>query len=700
VKSKEEVAKLFKKQLKQSQRALDGQYQNTKKCQAFYNNDIGYYRDQIEFAEKDGAKRRAMVNFGKIQENIDSVSGFLAQNRRQAKFTARVSEDQGQEQYSKNMNAYYTFHRDNQNADQLETDQDTDMLINGYGGIDTDLSYMVGRSTTTPNGEILKKKLRADQVYWDGRARAKNLLDSRYMGYHDDYDLKDALNLFQKSKKEDFEPVPTDDNQKGYTYNPWGGLYDRIKVLDSVEWASQEEETVRVYNHQWMEYETFYKAENPIYLAEDPLDALYMKAKLDVIFSEIKDEGPENIVISDMFDFDPTAQTIFFDQATKGRLVAEFGDLITPIPFTRKCFYTAVVSGDHVFSAFKSISQQGFSIKFKTGYYDETHNIWVGMTNAMMEPAEYFNKALTEMLFALAANSKGGVIIEEDAVEDIVEFTENYAKTDGVCVVRSGTVQNNKIMPKAQPAVPTGLETILTLADQNISANGVPSAFMGNVEREDQSGIFFKRRIRQIISKLSKYFDSVTLYQKEDARLHLDLIPVWVQNNEGASVMIAGPDGGEDFIDVAEDMLYAEYAVSVQESPQTPEDKQETATVLGTYADRVMPFNPSAGQAFLAESLQMLPLPGDVRARLVKTLQPSDMVPMAEMQKLQAQLQEVTSQLNQAQMAKLAADTALSQAKTITEQANAADKLEQAANKGLENDLIRQGGYEKATVSI
>jgi len=30
-----------------------------------------------------------------------------------------------------------------------------------------------------------------------------------------------------------------------------------------------------------MEYETFYKAENPLYTVEDPMDAMFIKMKLD-----------------------------------------------------------------------------------------------------------------------------------------------------------------------------------------------------------------------------------------------------------------------------------------------------------------------------------------------------------------------------------------------------------------------------------
>lgn len=313
------------------------------------------------------------------------------------------------------MNALYDYHRDHENADQIETEQDADMMINGYGATETDLSYIVGNASTNPNGDILKVRLDPLKVGWDPNARGKNLLDARWAYYFEDYDLKEALTLFQGSTEDDFQQVSdTEYNDTGYVYNPYGGLYDRIKLdADVVEWANPDQDLVRVYNHQWMEYETFYKVYNPLYAVADPMDAMFIKAKLEVIADKIKQPSPDGIELRDMFDFDPLSEELILDDRTKGMFVKEFGDLANPIPFKRKCFYTAVLSGKHIFTVFKSVSQQGFSIRFKTGIWNNTDKFWAGMVNAMIEPQKYRNKALTEILFTIAANSKGGVMVEE-----------------------------------------------------------------------------------------------------------------------------------------------------------------------------------------------------------------------------------------------------------------------------------------------
>jgi len=202
------LAERFKKEHELASRGLSVQRDNTVYCQTYYNSPTSQYWDAIRYGDETGMRRRrGLVRFQKIQQHIDSIVGFMAQNRRQAKYIARVSNNQAMQLYSRNMNALYSYHRENMNADQLESKQDLDLVVCGYGAIDTDLSYVMGRSTSLPGGEIVKMRLDPMRVYWDPAARAPNVEDRRFCGYYQDYDLKDALNLFQNSKKEDFEFV-------------------------------------------------------------------------------------------------------------------------------------------------------------------------------------------------------------------------------------------------------------------------------------------------------------------------------------------------------------------------------------------------------------------------------------------------------------------------------------------------------------
>lgn len=706
--SKDEAVKIAERQRKESLTGLGEQYANTRKAIEFYNGDTMSYRDRVQFMDTNGAKKSAVVQFNDIQSPVDSVIGFMAQNRRRAVFVARRASTQEQQTYSRAMNDIHGYVRENANADQVETDQDADMMINGYGAIETDISYVVGNATRLPGGEIIKCRLNPESVGWDPKATAKNLLDARWVYYFDEFDLKDALDLFDKSKRDDFAPPDDGDTETGYVPNPEGGFYDRIREQDAVEWVSKDRERVRVYNHQFFMFETFYRVKNPLFLARTPEEALLAQARMDVIAADNEMVGPEGVETEDLFAFNPSEEILTLSEEQNRLFVAAFGPEIRPISFKRKVFYTVVYSGKHAFSVFRSISQQGFSVKFKTGVFNASKKIWVGMVNSMMEPAEYKNKALTELMFTIAANSKGGVLVEEDAVKDIAEFEKKWARTDAVVVMRSGALAQGKLQEKARPAVGTGLEGIIQLSDASLQTNGVDPAFVGDISEAQQSGILYKRRIRQVISKMARYFDSLALYQKEDARLCADLIRVWVQNNEGELVRITGENGEASFMMLSEDALAAEYDVDIEEAPQTPEDKEQTAQVLGMYADKLASVgNSGAASAFYAESLQYLPVDGDVRQRLVKALTPSgDDGTAAIIQELQAQIAALTSEAARAEAAKVAAEADLSKARAEKERvlagkakAETLGVLESARQTSFENDLM-QSGPVNVNVSI
>jgi hypothetical protein len=619
----------------------------------------------------------------------------MAQNRRRAKYVARVTSNASQIVYSRYMNALAEYVRDNANADHIETEQDLDMLINGYGAIGTDISYTEGNATTDPNGEILMERLDPLTIGWDLSAKQKNLIDARYAYYYKDYPLEDALDLLSGSKEEDFDVIGQD-VQAGFEFNPNGGKYDKIRA-DGVEFAGVEKNKIaRVYNYQWLEYENFYRADNPVNFAQDEFAQQAIMAQLEAIAAEIKETEYQ-----DMFDFDPSKPILTFDQAVKVKLEAVFGELIKPVKFKRKCYYTAILSGNKVFKTYKSLCQQGFTIKFKTGTYDAHNRVWVGMVNSMMEPAKYYNKALTELMFTIASNSKGGVMVEESAVADIKDFSTKWAKTNAVITVRDGALASGRIQAKATPQVPTGLESVVQLSDAAVvDSSGVDRSFMGSRESAQESGLMYKRRIRQVVSSLGRYFDSITMYQKEQARMLADFIRVWVEDNDGSMFRITGEDGADEFAQVSADSLAPEYDVTIQEAMQTTEEKEETAQTLAAFGDKMAAIGDvETAKQFYAEGLQFMNLDGDVRNRLSRVLQPKEQgIDPMQVQQMQMQLELLQAQLGEMQQAKMAADTELKLAQAEKTRADTAKTYESAKQVAIENDLAADA--ENVTVSI
>lgn len=643
-KTDQQVLEQIKKHKKQSDRQLGKQRENTKKCRAFLAGDYMEYTDKVQISTTSGQKKRVTVQINKIKPYVSAVKGFLAQNRRKPNYIARIQQSQAQALYSKYANELSEYLRGNMHADQVETQQDGDMLTNGLGVIETAMSYGEGYASKSANGEVIMSCVDLDTYWYDAAARETGLLDRRFDGVTKQYHIDDALELFADSTEEDFEQVKTD-SVSSYEYQGDLGLYDRIKY----DWSDKREGMVYVHFYQWYEIEKYFRADNPIAGLQNPQSKMAAQMEMDLIAQETEDEL-----------FDPRAEILSFNEETKGRLDEAFGEFIKPEEFRRKCFYSAISSGEKLFTRFKSEHQDGFTRKVKTGDYDAKNKIWTGMVNSMMEPQKYYNKALTELMFVIAANSKGGVIIEEDAVEDIEEFEDQYAKTDAVCVVRSGAISGQKIKDKRTPFQPTGYEQIIQIADAAVAdVSGIDRTFLGSSENGRETAQLQRQRIRQIVSSLACFVDSISLYAKEHARMMLDFMRVFAENNRGELFRVMGDNGMAQFIQLSEDKLAAQYDVIIEEAPVTPEERQQMADKLTAIGDKyIMAQQVDKANAFYALATRYMALDEDDVQEITEILMPKDQqIDPAFVQQLMAENQQLKDSMTQAQVANVNAMT-------------------------------------------
>lgn len=705
MKSDFQIVQQFKKHKSSTMRGLAKQYDNTRECQAFYAGDMQSYRDNIQFMDTAGVRRRAMVQFNKVKPYVNAVKGFAAQNRRKAKYSARTSSPL-QQMYSTYCNSIADYTRDKTNADQTETQQDGDMFINGYGAIETALTYTAGRSTTDPNGQIIMGRLDPLRVGWDPYAVAPNLMDARWVFYEQDYALDQAVDLFDASE-DDFETAASDEgmgDDSDYRWYQQGGRLNKIKE-SNIDWSDQRTDMARIYFYQWYEFETFYRAENPIYTLTNPQSVMLAQLQLEAIAQEFN--TPEN---EDMFQFDPRAEILNFNDDIRKRLLAHFEGFIEPVSFKRKVFYTAVISGDHVFTKYRSQSQQGYSIKFKTGDYDARNKVWIGMVNSMKDPVLYFNKALTEIMFIIGANSKGGVMYERGTIEDIQSFEDKYARTDSVVEVNEGALAEGRIKPKREPFAPSGYEEVVQISNDSISdVTGIDKSFLGSSENKEETGILQKRRIRQVVSGLACYFDSITLYQKDNAELLLDYMKIWAENNDGGLVRIIGQDGKDNFLKISSDKFTDSYDISIQEAPQTPEEKQEYATVLTSIGDKLAAVGDlQTAKVVYAMAVKYTPMDQADIMQLTQVLMPKDpKIDPAYVQQLEQQIQALSNEVSQAQVRDLISKALLNMAKVEETKAKLpgyhAETIrteQEALQKGLENHLLAKHGTKELNVNV
>lgn len=690
MKSKKEIVDQFNKHLATATSALSKQYENNKRCQAFYAGDTMAYKDTVQYTTLGGQKQKAQVMFNRVAPYVDAVKGFMIQNRRRAKYDALADDDDLQTEYTRYANNLLTHCRLQSHADQVETQQDGDLLICGYGATSTAMSYGDGYATTNPNGQILKGRLDPNRCFWDASARATNLLDARYVGFWQDYALEDALQLFEDSEPEDFDDVTMEEMKASYSFYPRGGRYDKIR-RDEIDWASEEDDVARVHFYEWFEIETYYRAENPIYKLTNPQAQALALNQLQLIAQEFGQDQ------DDSYSFNPQSEILSFNAAIRDKLLEHFGEYVTVHPFRRKVYYTAVVSRHHCFTAYRSPHQQGFTQQFKTGKWDDRNKMWVGLVQSMMEPVDYYNKALTELMFIIGANSKGGVMVERTAVKDIRKFEQQYARTDAVCIVEDGAITNNRIRDKKSPAQPTGYEDIIRIAETSVAeVVGIDKTFLGSSENKQETGILQRRRVKQVVSTLAQYFDSVTLYQECDARLMLTLMKIYAANNDGTKFKVLGENGKAAYERINSKMLINDYDIQISEAPLGPEDRAEMAEGLQAVADKFLTIGDTAtAKLIYAISLKYVDIDADDRTKLLQVLMPQDQkVDPAYVQQLEQQLQVLMSEVTQADVKKKGSEVEVNKAKADNLVADTLRKISEAnkieaetAQTAIENNL-------------
>lgn len=605
----------FKDRLDKTNRALSLQRSEATKDQAFYAGNQMYYESGI--TDRD---RKRMVVFNKVKPFVNAVLGLMIQTRRKPEYNAVVQDSEEQQARSEYTNAISEYVRKNANADQIETMQDRDMLITGVGALDSNIIYL-----KNPDGEVAMERVHFNDVGWDPNAREVNLLDADFVWRKKDFKTKDAEKLFG-ADAEDFDNAVDEGTKQ---YNPYGGAYNATVTGENLK-----EDMVSVYYYQWREREKYYRIENPIYTQQDPFVVQVLGAAFQRLQQlETENEDYDEAEMEDVFSFRATDKYLIATPHLKKEVEKICKNLskvtgveieCEAVDYDKYCYYTAILSGKKVFDKFRSIDQQGFTIKFKTGDWDDHNKVWTGMVRSMRMPSQYANKAFTEMLYVIASNSKGGVLYETSAITDIKKFERDYTRNDAAVQVADGALANGRIQPKAQAALPSGYESILSYSDSIFpSVTGVNLEMLGMADNGQVSGILEKQRVKQAISALATYFDSIGLYQIEHARLMLCFFRILAENSPRRLVPIITQEGARRFEQMLKDKMADEYQIDIGEAPDSPTQKDERAKVMMEF---------SAATAMLgintyAIAAKYLPIKQDDMQQLLEILQPKSPPP-------------------------------------------------------------------------
>lgn len=572
---------------------------------SFYNGDRSAYTHEMSVDNQ-----KLAVCFNRVRPYIHSYIGFAAQNRRQSEFFAVEKDDQKRVMYTETANKWMECIRSTANAEQVETEQDKQHSICGYGVVVKDEDY-----TRNPHGEITYTETTRD-FWWDPMSCHPGLSDRRWEFIKKKLSVNEAIKRFG-GKEEDYQEAKTA-TYSAYEYYREGGIYDKI----AYDWSGPSEKgMVYIYDYHWYDFEPYWRIKNPIFDEQYQQDgrASAIASALDNM-KAIRMAEEENV---DLFYFDPRSPVLALNKEQYDdvkEILDALGIDYEAEENLRKVYYEAILSGNKVFKKRKSTDQSGFVAKIKTADYDYENKLWFGMVSSLREPAKYSNSAITKFLLILASTSGPGYFYNVNMVPNVAEFEAKAALNAKALPIKGDP--NIAIRDKQQTALPNGYDVLYPMFVKALSdVIGFAPEAMGVGDVSQPSFELEQQRIKQVMTTLAVYFDAITMYQKDDARSMPYYMRRLARNNEGRVIPIE-KDGERTISQMYSSMIADEYSIDIGEMPDTPTKRKEQATVMQNFADKVATLAPQKAVEVYALAVEYLPIPSSDKSKWRNLLTP------------------------------------------------------------------------------
>lgn len=572
-------------------------------------------------------QQRQAVTFNRILRTLNAVKGTQINNRQETRFLPR---EMGDVQVNEVLTASAEWVRDECDAEDEESDAFEDLLTCGVGWTETRVDY-----EDEPDGKILIDRIDPLEMYWDPSARKKNLVDRRWQMRVQRLDGDTFHQMWPEADVEaaamPWDDVEEDDvTQRVHVYPQ-----DAYKGDSNRSWAGRNSK-ITVAQVQWWDYEDIYRV------------------------------GPqaEKLTADQWEKFKAKAVEQGFDPETIP-VVAQKG----------KVYRQAFVAGNQNLEGnAEGPYPHGFTFHPMTGVRDRNRNVWLGLVHVMKDPQRWGNKFFSLILDIMAKSSKGGVLVEDDAVDDIRDLEQKWSSTDGVIKVRGGAIAGGKIQEKPAPKYPEGLDRLMGFTLDSVNdLTGVNMELLGFVNRE-QSGVLEFQRKQSGLTILATWFDALRKYRKSQGRTLLYMIQNYLP--EGMLIRVVG-DAGEQYVPLMKNPGVTRYDVIVDESPTSPNQKERVFGVM----TELLPSLATMGITPPPEVLDYSPLPSSFVQKWKEHIEKGTQLPP----EVQQQIEEGQKKIQQ-----LAEENRKLKDKRQETQANLMIKAQESQAKRAEMELDLQ----------
>lgn len=533
---------------------------------------------------------RPHVTFNYSEKMIDAVAGAEVNNRQEVIYSARQMENVGLGELWTNAARWV---RDECNADDEESDAFRDALICGMGWTSTRMDY-----TEDKDGMPVISRIDPMEMYYDPAAIKPSLADRRF-DFHaawmdNETIMKRWPNVVIPGDDWDVPEGEVTHIRHGFRYqdDPDAPYPDLRRVDQS-----------KIWHYECVEMEPYYRVET----------------------------GDGNIAELEQKDFGSMK-----DQIEK------FG--LRYVKTLRKVYYRAFFAGETLLEWGLSPCQEGFTRHCITGKRDRNKNMWYGLTRVMKDPQRWANKWLSQIMYIINTNAKGGLMAEVGAFVDPRKAQEEWSSPDSVTLLNNGGLQ--KVQEKQATAYPSGLAQLMEFALNSLpQVTGINLEALGLAGR-DQANVLEQSRKQAAYGLLAPVFDSLRRYRKLEGRILLWFMRHYI--TDGRLVKIVGV-GDTKFIPLTHVPDAVKFDIIVDQAPTAPDVRERTWEALM----QIVPAMLKAGVPLPPDLLTYAPLPQDLiqkwQAFMLKAQQQSQVSPQ-QMQQMQEQLQSLQQQNQQLQL--------------------------------------------------
>lgn len=577
-----------------------------------------------EEVKRELAGKRPTMTFNRIAPVVDAVSGQQIANRQEVRFIPREEGDA-------KANELYTgaamWFRDIAESDDEDSSAFLSCAVSGMGWTDTRLDY-----EEADDGRPDEECLPADEMAWDWKAKRPNLVDARRLWRVRSIDLERAEEMFEGASRYELDATWARGDAR---FGDEPHVSDEPRDRSSGRTSGPKANEVTVVQIQWIERKT-------VIVVADPM----------------------------------TGQVAEFEPKQYDRLKKRFkqmGMALQGVSRKRKVRKQAFL-GNVVLDVTDAPCPKHFSWQCVTGKYDPIRGYWYGLVRAMLEPQEWSNKWLSQMLHLMNTSAKGGLMAEKDAADgDPAQVEESWAANDEITWFAEGALSGNKVHPKPIQGIPPQLMQMTEFAISSIrDVSGVNLEMLG-MREANQPGVLEYQRREAGMTVLQWLFDAFSRYRRAQGRVIL----YYLQNdlNDGRLVRILG-DGDGRYVPLMQ-QADVEYDIIIDEAPTAPNQKERTWQLISALLPTVQPM---VTPDVMLTLLEYSPLPTSIVEKL------KEMATAAQQSPEAMQAKEIEARAAAAAVGKDEADAFQSQMAGFLDQVRATVEQGEAAKTAAETE--------------